>query len=237
MPEFEESDSQPDPTHSYTPGTGTPNNKGGRRRSGGFKSEVPVSNSKIGEVDPVEALKTEVQKSTPPSVDPVEALKTEVQKSTPPSDNAIKPQNDSSTKVRETKKPSGEKAQPSQATLDSIQKVEEKIAQRRAEIEKDRPSKERRSPRKPNGPKRKNGQNVEKGGLIASIGRFFGSLFGNSAQSDPKVDTGLPPRKHKSQSNNRSHRNGSGREGASGKRYNNRRNGSNNRGKNTSKNY
>ena len=59
MPEFEENNSQTNSTYSYTPGTGTSKNKGGRRRSSGFKSEATTSTSKIGEVDPVEALKSE----------------------------------------------------------------------------------------------------------------------------------------------------------------------------------
>ena len=66
MPEFEENNSQTNSTYSYTPSTSTSKNKGGRRRSGGFKSEEISNVSKIGEIDPAEVPKADkAQKNNP----------------------------------------------------------------------------------------------------------------------------------------------------------------------------
>ncbi len=60
MPEFEETDSQPNPSHSYTPSSDASKKPRGRRRSGGFKTEVASSSSAgMGEVSATDALKGE----------------------------------------------------------------------------------------------------------------------------------------------------------------------------------
>jgi hypothetical protein len=60
MPEFEETNSQPDPSHNYTPSTDASSKPRTRRRSGGFKTEVAsASTANIGEVNAAEAVKGE----------------------------------------------------------------------------------------------------------------------------------------------------------------------------------
>lgn len=60
MPEFEETDSKPNPSHSYTPSTDATKKPRGRRRSGGFKTEVASSSTAgMGEVSVTDALKGE----------------------------------------------------------------------------------------------------------------------------------------------------------------------------------
>ena len=60
MPEFEETNSQPNPSHSYTPSSDASKKPRGRRRSGGFKTEVASSSSAgMGEVSATDALQGE----------------------------------------------------------------------------------------------------------------------------------------------------------------------------------
>ena len=60
MPEFEETDSQPDPSHNYTPSSDASKKPRGRRRSGGFKTEVASSSTAgMGEVSATDALQGE----------------------------------------------------------------------------------------------------------------------------------------------------------------------------------
>lgn len=173
MPEFEENNSQPDPAYSYTPSTSTPKKTGGRRRSGGFKSEITTSDSKIGEVDPAEALK--VEKARENNLQSSEAVEK-------PKASSAKNAKASSTECATDKKPraNDSKPQPSKATLDSIRSVEEKITLRRAENEKNSPPRSRSAPRKNNTHTRKENKPSNEGGLLAAVGRFFGKLLGNS---------------------------------------------------------
>jgi hypothetical protein len=60
MPEFEETNSQPNQEHNYTPSTDASKKPRGRRRSGGFKTEVAsASTAGMGEVNASDALKSE----------------------------------------------------------------------------------------------------------------------------------------------------------------------------------
>ena len=60
MPEFEETNNKPNPEHSYTPSTDASKKPRGRRRSGGFKTEVAsASTANMGEVNAADALKSE----------------------------------------------------------------------------------------------------------------------------------------------------------------------------------
>ena len=60
MPEFEETNTTPNPEHNYTPSTDASKKPRGRRRSGGFKTEVAsASTGSMGEVSAADALKSE----------------------------------------------------------------------------------------------------------------------------------------------------------------------------------
>lgn len=224
MPEFEESDPQLDPANSYTPSTGESKNKGGRRRSGGFKSEAAPSNSKIGEVDPTEALKINLQEKPATSCDiSQEPISCSLEKNES-SETACCSVN--------AEKTSCSTAQPSQATLDSIQKVEERITHRRAEVEKNRASRGKRGTKKIEGCT--GGKHSSKGGLIAAVGRFFRSLFGVTPKNTSTKGRNHPRRKNNSQRRS-SGQNQSRREDASGKRHRNHNGKSQNRRRHTSK--
>lgn len=204
MPEFEETPTNPNPTYSYTPSTSTASQKGGRRRSGGFKSEAVPSNSKIGEVDPAEALKEENVFS---------------QKEPKPSTAAS-----SEAAPNKTSKAKGSKAQPSEATLDSIKRVEEKIAKRRAESEKNRTPRTNKSQNKPQSRAGRKSNPSSDGGILAAITRFFGALLGNSSKETSAVKKGRKPTRRRPQNQNQGNRRGR-RENGSGPRRKNHRGG------------
>ena len=240
MPEFEEKNSQPNPEHSYTPSVGTsPKNKGGRRRSGGFKSEAVPSNSKIGEIDPAEALKAEIAAPSPKI------------KETPKSAKITEPQKSESSQCSiaskgscslDTNKSKSSKSQPEKATLDSIKKVEERIAKRHAESEKNRSERKERKPKHSSSSNSRNSRTQQRarktadGGILAAISRFFGSFFGGSSENSSTSTKG-PARssqKRRPRSKNQRHGNGN-RNNDSGKRPNNRRGGQKRPRKNTSR--
>lgn len=174
MPEFEEKDSKPNPEHNYIPSADTsPKNKGGRRRSGGFKSEAAPSNSKIGEIDPSEALKAEVKKSVSPSPKVTGTENADLRQSS----NASKGSHSLNTKKSKISKP-----QPEKATLDSIKKVEEKIAQRYAKRDKDRSERNERKSKNCSSRTQKKVKKAANGGILAVIRQFFGSFFGGSSE-------------------------------------------------------
>lgn len=227
MPEFEEKDAQPDPEHNYTPSASAPQkNKGGRRRSGGFKSEAVPSNSKIGEIDPAEALKAEVKKSasSPPKV-------TEAQKSgLSQCSNAPK-----ESCCMDTKKSKSSKPQPEKATLDSIKKVEERIARRRAEGEKVRSERNERKLKNCSNRTQKRAKEAVNGGMLAAIGRFFGSFFGGSSEDSSTKGPARSSQRRSPRSKNQRRGNGS-RNNDYGNKQKNRRGGPGNRRKNTSQN-
>ena len=211
MPEFEESDHQPKPEHNYTPSTNAPKNKGGRRRSGGFKSEASASKSKIGEVDPAEALKADVQKDASRSDNTPDA---ETSRSIKNSRTSR-----SSSSSNDTEKSTAAKPQPSQATLDSIRKVEERIAKSLAESEKNRPNRGRHGFKKDDRRINKNGQKPVGGGLLSVVSQFFGKLFGSSPKNLSLANQRRSSRRRKfrndnnqkdnSQNRSKSHRRGS----------------------------
>ena len=215
MPEFEEKHSQPNPEHSYTPSASAPpKNKGGRRRSGGFKSTAAASPSKIGEVDPTEVLKTEVRKSPSQSDD---APDTQASCSIKSSKTSR-----SSCSLKKTKESTDVKPQPSKATLDSIKKVEERIAKRRAESEKSCSDRDKRSSKNRGSQIQKDEKKALKGGLLAAIGQFFGTLLGSSSESSSTKDRERPPQKRRPQSNDRDRSNGSRKNDPNNKRKNQR---------------
>lgn len=223
MPEFEESDSQPDPAHNYTPSTGAPKNKGGRRRSGGFKSETSARTSNIGEVDPTEILNTKVKQGPSQPESKPDAQASGSTKSSKPSGPSLNPNS--------AKRSADTTPQPSEATLASIKRVEEKIAKRSAEDEKDYPAKDRRNLKEHDSQPRKNGTKVAdaKGGLFAIIGQFFSTLLGGGTAKQSVEDQERRPRKRHSSGSNNRHRGNGQRSDDSGKRHRNHRGGSKNR--------
>ena len=208
MPEFEETDSQPNPSHNYTPSTDASKKPRGRRRSCGFKTEVAsTSTAGMGEVSAADALKSEKLSGSPSVAEPEERPKRERK---PRAERSEHPATADVSKVhQETPAPAPEKTeprekraprepreeritnpQPSEATLASIEKVEASIAQRRAERDARRAEREKNSPakseRKPNSktgkkpqPKGK-GKQPKKKGLLATLLGFFG--IGNKAK-------------------------------------------------------
>jgi hypothetical protein len=209
MPEFEENNTQPSPAYSYTPGTSTNQKKVTRRRSGGFKSEAASSNSKIGEVDPTEALQAEAaQKSNPCSDEVAEDAKTCSHKDSKASSADCGPE--------KTSKSKSTKPQPSEATLDSIKSVEAKIAKRLAENGKKTSTKTGSRSRNNNDRAHEKVGSKEQGGVLAAISRFFGMIFGSSPQgTSPSTDNpvqttkGSNPRRQNSNSRRRQHKDGS----------------------------
>ena len=222
MPEFEESDSQPNPEYNYTPSTSASKNKGGRRRSGGFKSEATPSNQKIGEVDPTEVLKTDVKSDSQASGAMPDNKACCSSKGSKPSCHSSR-----------TPKPKEGSAQPSQATLDSIKKVEERIAKRRAEAGANRSEK---SPRGSGATRSRKHDDNKKNttGLLGKISRFLGSLFGSSPESPPKKSKERPTYKKQYSGKNKSSGGNGHRRNDSGKKHQNSRGGGQRRQKNAS---
>ncbi|MEO0508332.1 MAG: hypothetical protein AAF065_00550 [Verrucomicrobiota bacterium] len=167
MPEFEESDAKINQKIDYTPSTEAANKPRTRRRSGGFKTDYTAPNTSIGEVNPADALKSEKLSG---------GAKPERKKEKPaPKENFSKP------KAPKAEKPASTgNAQPSEATLAAIKKVEARLTERkaerdakRAEREKTRPAKAEKKPaaQKKKAPAKKKKQS---GGIIASILGIFG---------------------------------------------------------------
>lgn len=226
MPEFKETDPKTDPTHNYTPSKSASTNKGGRRRSGGFKSEATPSNQKIGEVDPAEVLKADITKSSP---------KPENQANSEASCSIKKSKSSpSSCNLDRAPKSADGTPQPSQATLDSIKKVEERISRRRAEIEKNQSGKSYSDSNKRN-QQRRGKSTKKKGGLLGTIAQFFGSLFGGSPKGSSHKNHRSSRQKQSSQKNSQ-RRNGKYSKDNSDKRYNNRSGGQRHRRKNAPQN-
>ena len=200
MPEFEEPDSKPNPDHNYAPSSDAQKKTGGRRRSGGFKSDAVPSNNTIGEVDPSEALELKTEQKQPASETTAEAPETK------PTPEAIKPVKD------EPKEPSRSRApkqpQPSKAPLQSIKSVEEKIAGRRAEAEKTHSAKDADRGRKARKHSSKPTQKGASARLFAAIRGLFGKLFGKGSESTSKDTQRLPSRKKYSKNDNRHYRDG-----------------------------
>lgn len=174
MPEFEEPEVTTNSQENYTPSTDASKKPRTRRRSGGFKTELPTTDLSIGEVDPVKALKKEklsgVSKPAP---------ERKREKFAPREDAPRKRAENRSPRGRrgEDERPRGN-AQPSPETLAAIATVEARLAERkkgrdvrRAEREKNRPA---RSEKKPQPKKKGQGKKKQSGGIIASILSFFG---------------------------------------------------------------
>lgn len=182
MPEFEETSSASNPSHNYTPSTDAKPRT--RRRSGGFKKEygsAPKGN--MGEVDPVDALKSEkLSGGSDTSAVEVAPQQDSAPKAEKPERKERAPRQ--KREPREDDTPRGN-PEPSEATLASIQVVEGRIAERKAERDaryeerkkaraaekKDKPAAKKAANKPKVGAKK---QPAKKKGLLASILSLFG---------------------------------------------------------------
>ena len=173
MPEFEEENINASTSENYKPSTDASTKPRTRRRSGGFKAELaPLSNTKVGEVKAAEALlgeKLSGQISSNNEKTPVRSEQTEVggrEKQAPRLHRDTNPQ-------------------PSAKTLQAIAVVESRVAERQSKRDKKRSA---NHDRKPQNKKRNNKQqrNHSKGGLLAIIGGWVSTFFGNNPKSAKK---------------------------------------------------
>ncbi|MEM7792671.1 MAG: hypothetical protein AAF546_14795 [Verrucomicrobiota bacterium] len=222
MPEFEETENAPNPTHSYTPSKEAEKKPRTRRRSGGFKTDLAsASAANIGEVDPADALKEEKLSGTGKSTTAEPKKSTRSPKASQGSDTP-KSEFGSTNQPVTTNKP---KKGPSPETRAAIERVEADIAKRkaerdakRAEREKNRPKKsqaERSKDKKGTAQKPKPTAKKKDDGLLAKISAFFGQLFGKTPE---------PPKKSSGRSGNRGGR-PQGKSGGQGNRNSQNRRG------------
>ena len=130
MPEFEETSSASNPSHNYTPSTDAKPRT--RRRSGGFKKEISSApKGNMGEVDPVDALKSEKLSGSPDSASSDEPKAERTERKERPERKERAPRREKRER-REDDTPRGN-PEPSEATLASIKAVEGRIAERKAE--------------------------------------------------------------------------------------------------------
>ena len=175
MPEFEEENINASPSENYKPSTDASTKPRTRRRSGGFKAELaPLSNTKVGEVNAAEALlreKLSGQISSNTEKPPFRSEQTEVggrEKQAP--------------RVHRDTNP-----QPSAKTLQAIAVVESRVAERQSKRDKKRNA---NHDRKPQNKKRNNKQrrNHSKLSILAIIGGWISTFFGNNPKSAKKKD-------------------------------------------------
>jgi len=210
MPEFEETNSQPNPSHSYTPSSDASKKPRGRRRSGGFKTEVASSSTAaIGEVSATDALQGEKLSGSARPPQDREVRPDSVDSSADTAQEERAPRVEREPRAPREREPRAERAprepreeritnpQPSEATLASIKSVEAKLSERRAE--RDARRKERdanrpaRSERKPDArgkkpPAKGKGKQPQKKGLLAKILGVFG--IGNKPEEKPAANRG-----------------------------------------------
>lgn len=176
MPEFEETNSQPDPSHSYTPSTDASSKPRTRRRSGGFKTEVSSSSTaSMGEVSAADALKQEkLSGSARPQQ---ERVPRDEAKEEAPQRAQREPRAPRDREERAPREPRAERTpreprqqraprepreeritnpQPSEETLAAIKRVEASMTERRAERDARRKEREKNRPERTERPARNN---------------------------------------------------------------------------------
>ena len=127
MPEFEETSTTSNPSHNYTPSADAKPRT--RRRSGGFKKEISSApKGNMGEVNPVDALKSEklTGSADESATDTPQAKPVERKKRT-------ERQGPREQRERREDKQTRGNPEPSEATLAAIRAVEARIAERKAE--------------------------------------------------------------------------------------------------------
>ena len=173
MPEFEEENINASPSENYKPSTDASMKPRTRRRSGGFKAELaPITNTQVGEVNAAEALigeKLSGQISSNNEKMPVPSEQTEV----------AERDKQASRMHRDTN------PQPSAKTLQAIAVVESRVAERQSKRDKKRYANTNRKPqnKRSNNKKRRN---HSKGNLLAIIGGWISTFFGNNPESAEK---------------------------------------------------
>ena len=185
MPEFEETSTETNPSHNYSPSTDAKPRT--RRRSGGFKKEygsAPKGN--MGEIDPTEALKSEKLSGGTQAADAPQEKAPRRERSERPS---RAPRDAKSERPARTggAKPTAETSAtptPTEETLAAIKRVEERIAARKAQ--RDAKHAERKKTQASKQPekapadraipkaKKQSTQAPAKTGLLASILKLFG---------------------------------------------------------------
>lgn len=241
MPEFEETTPTVNPDHSYSPSTDAKPRT--RRRSGGFKKEYSSPTpGNIGEIDPTEALKSEkLSGGSKPAAQEARATKAQT-KSTPKPERKFddkperKPRSEQPQAATEDRAPSAT-PQPTAETLAAIERVESRIAERKAErdakhaerkkahaAKKEAREQTNRAP----GHKPKAQTAAKKPGLLGSILKLFGlgpkepvkpAGRGNSANRQ-RGQGGRPQGKN----GNRNYQNRSGGQGGQNRRKGNGQN-------------
>lgn len=230
MPEFEEENVNNSQSQTYTPSTDASVKPRTRRRSGGFKTDAAsaasASNAKMGEVDPVQALKEE-KLSGQPSADQPRGDRSERPARRERSERSERAPREpreprESRATREPREPRAPRSdatpQPSPETLAAIARVEAKITERRAGRDVRRSDRDKKRPEQSGRPaapgsSEQSGAKAAPGGLIAAIGGFFRKLFGKAPQSAPKKSGARGGRPQGSGDNRQNRRPGGGRGG------------------------
>lgn len=237
MPEFEKTNSKPDPEHNYSPSKDASKKQGGRRRSGGFKTETASSSANIGEVDPVEALKSEqLNVSNHPKETSADEDSHTVENTAPEKQESARVIDNTDNAVKPRSAPQTSGPQPSEATLAAIQSVEAKIARRRQEergkksspVATKGPAKQVKTGRKTDFKNDSGPTSKPKGGLLSAITQFFNNLFGNAPKSPPTSKNNTRRKSSGSRNYDNKRRGNNSRRGQNN--YSQRRGGKNSRG-------
>jgi len=235
MPEFEKTNSSPNPSHNYTPSKDASEKPRGRRRSGGFKAEVASSRTaSMGEVNAANALKNEKLSGSAHPQENEECPKHECPE---PAEVA------KATDIKSEKTPVAQhepreeritNPQPNEATLASIKSIETKIAERRdlrdtrrKEHEKNRPPKSTRPERsnRPQSQSKGESPSAKKSGLLVTITQFFGKLFNSEPKQTPANTRGGQNRQISNHTGTRSEQTRQSGNRQSGNRQGSNRNG------------
>ena len=229
MPEVEQTKPQPNPAHRYSPSTDAAKKPRGRRRSGGFKTEVSATNSgNIGEINPADALPREKLSGGGGSQARAERRSGEQPARAPREPR--KPRE--SREPREPREPRAERVtnpQPSAATLAAIAQVEAQILARRPQRANSRPSaaepkpkREReRAPRSQAASPSRRRKPARKRSLLTTIVNFFSQFIGLEIEEPtpkPRSGRSKPASGGAQRSEGSRSRSRSGRRGGSGRR-------------------
>lgn len=172
MPEFEETQPNANSAQTYSPSDEAKPRT--RRRSGGFKKEYnEAPKGSMGEIDPSEAFSSETLSSNNHAEKAVDQSPSEEE---PRAERAPAPRRQP-REAREEEAPRST-PQPDEATLAAVKRVEERIAQRKAErgakAEARRKNAPERSAPKASGRNSKPSKPAAKTGLLATILKLFG---------------------------------------------------------------
>tara|TARA_B110000008_G_scaffold279948_1_gene329897 strand:- start:4965 stop:5855 length:891 start_codon:yes stop_codon:yes gene_type:complete len=201
MPEFEEANNPSNPALNYVPSTDAVKKPKTRRRSGGFKKELaPSSQDQMGEISPNEPAPKErlsggqsrPAKAQKKAARPVKSTKDSTAESAAKSVEPAAEKASAHTEAQAAKAESP--AQPSEATLAALARIEKRLQERRAERERKRAERKQASASKTSAAAAKQPTKKAAGkqhsskqstGLLAGLIGFIKKLFGSSAPSQP----------------------------------------------------